>query len=89
MKNTPPKKGKRNASIDINSFLALGIVLVAAAAILSAVVSGFPKAVGNIMYLMGALALILYMWEIQYRRRTGDYHDEGTEKNSKKGKKTK
>ena len=40
MKNTPPKKGKRNASIDINSFLALGIVLVAAAAILSAVVSG-------------------------------------------------
>jgi membrane protein implicated in regulation of membrane protease activity len=89
MKNTPPKKGARNASIDINSFLVLGVVLVAAAAILGAVVPGFPKAVGNIMYLIGALALVLYMWEIQYRRRTGDYHDEGTGKSSKKGKKTK
>jgi hypothetical protein len=38
---------------------------------------------------MGVTAFVLYMWEIQYRRRTGDYNDEGTGAGGKNGKKRK
>lgn len=85
MKNTGNKKPAVKEA-NINSFLALGIVLVAIGAILGAVVPGIPSVIPTILYIVGILALILYMWEIQYRRRTGDYRDEGAPKSGKKRK---
>lgn len=79
------KQRKNSANpININGFLYLGIALIAATAILSRVFT-IPKGIASILYVIGIIALVLYMWEIQYRRRTGDYNDEGP---GKKGKNT-
>ena len=76
------RQKKSGATININGFLYLGIVVIVATAVLGRFID-IPKGVSSILYLVGIIALVLYMWEIQYRRRTGDYNDEGT---SKKGK---
>lgn len=79
------KQRKNSANpININGFLYLGIALIAATAVLGRIFT-IPKGISSILYAVGIVALILYMWEIQYRRRTGDYNDEGT---GKKGKNT-
>ena len=82
-KNGPVK------AVNINGFLYLGVILVAATAVLSNVFPAIPKAVTAILYVVGVIALVLYMWEIQYRRRTGDYHDGGSSAKGKKAKKRK
>ena len=86
-----PSQGRRPPikTANINSFLVLGIVLVAAAALLGSFFPAWPKIIFTIMYIMGVLALILYMWEIQYRRRTGDYNAEGVPVKGKNAKKRK
>lgn len=83
-----PSGGRRPnvKPVNINSFLLLGIIIVAAAAVLNAVFPDWPKGIFTILYVVGILALIMYMWEIQYRRRTGDYNDESQGVKGKKRK---
>ena len=76
------KQKKSGATININGFLYLGIVVIVATAVLGRFID-IPKGVSSILYLVGIIALVLYMWEIQYRRRTGDYNDEGAGKKGK------
>lgn len=73
-------------SININSFLYLGVALIVITTVLNLLIESIPSGVLTVLYLMGILALVLYMWEIQYRRRTGDYNDEGTPTSKKKKK---
>ena len=73
-------------SININAFLYLGVALIVITTVLNLLIESIPSGVLTVLYLMGILALVLYMWEIQYRRRTGDYNDEGTPTSKKKKK---
>lgn len=73
-------------SININAFLYLGVALIVITTVLNLLIESIPSGVLTVLYLMGILALVLYMWEIQYRRRTGDYNDEGTPTGKKKKK---
>jgi Fe2+ transport system protein B len=83
------KKKNTVKSANINSFLLLGVVLVGAAVAIGAFFPQAPSVVSTVLYIMGVTAFVLYMWEIQYRRRTGDYNDEGTGAGGKNGKKRK
>lgn len=86
------KKPVKEKVININSFLWLGIALVVGTAVLSRVIKGMPVWLSTALYLVGICAFLFYMLEIQYRRRTGDYHDDSkgySADNTKKGKKRK
>lgn len=56
----------------------LGGILIGIAVVLQNVWSGMPKTVANILYIVGVLALIIYMVQIAFENRTGK-SEEGAE----------
>lgn len=75
---------KEKKDISMTPLLWLGFLLVIGVSILNSVFPGFPKAVSSILYVVGLLALIVYMWQKAFERRTG--YEELPE-NKKSGKK--
>ena len=78
-KKREPKK------ISMTPLLWLGFLLVIGMAIVNSIFPNFPQGVSTILYIVGLLALIVYMWQKAFERRTG-YEEEPENKKSNKKK---
>lgn len=80
------KKGKKREvkEISMTPLLWLGFIIIIGVALVNSFFSGFPKSISTILYMVGLLALIIYMWQKAFERRTG--YEEAPE-NKKSGKK--
>ncbi len=64
-------KKRELKKISMTPLLWLGILLVVGLSILNSIFPNFPKGVSTILYIVGLLALIVYMWQIAFEKRTG------------------
>lgn len=65
------KKKKELKKISMTPLLWLGFLLVIGLSIVNSIFPNFPKGVSSILYIVGLLALIVYMWQKAFERRTG------------------
>lgn len=79
-KKEEQKRVNRIFAVNINMFLYIGIALLLLTIVLSKTVPSIPALVTTILYIFAICSLVFYMFEIQYRRRTGDVHDEKARK---------
>jgi len=61
---------------DIDQLLWVGIFVIIVASVCQHYYPDIPSIVYTFSYLFAILCLVVYMFEIQYRRRTGDDRDE-------------
>lgn len=80
------KKGKKREvkKISLTPLLWLGFIIIIGVALVNSFFPNIPKGVSTILYMVGLLALIIYMWQKAFERRTG--YEEMPE-NKKSGKK--
>jgi len=78
---------KKTKFININMFLYIGVALIVIASTIQITLPNVPSVVSNVLYIVGILSFIVYMFEIQYRRRTGDERDDGIQRSKKSKKK--
>lgn len=64
-------KKREVKEISMTPLLWLGFLLVVGLAIVNSIFPGFPKGLSTILYIVGLLALIVYMWQKAFERRTG------------------
>lgn len=69
-KNKKSKKAEQK-KISLVPFLYMGVILVLVTALLQNVWPGFPQGLRNILYIIGILALIVYMMQVAFEKRTG------------------
>lgn len=67
------KKDKKEVRkiTSLTPLLGLGFILIVVTALLSSLISGFPKGLETILYIVGILALLVYMFQIAFEKRTG------------------
>ena len=65
------KKKKELKKISMTPLLWMGIIIVIGLSIVNSIFPNFPKGVSTILYIVGLLALIVYMWQIAFEKRTG------------------
>ncbi len=70
-KNTAQKTKKETRNISFTPLLYAGIIVVLVTALLQNMLPSFPEAVKNVLYFIGVLALIVYMFQIAFEKRTG------------------
>lgn len=81
------KKRKRKAKeISMIPLLWLGFLLVIGTALVNSIFPNFPKGLSNVLYVVGLLALIVYMWQKAFERRTGYEEMPENKKSNKKSK---
>ncbi len=83
-------KGNKNEKkrISLTPFLWIGFVIVCATALLQSFISGFPEGLRNILYLLGVMCMVVYMFQIAFEKRTGKReNDAAASKNSGKKRK--
>ena len=69
------KGAKKN--ITFTPFLFIGIVIVLATTAIQSFFPGFPEIIRNILYFLGIMALLLYMFQGAFERRTGKSEPDG------------
>ena len=69
-KNKKTKK-QEEKKLTMVPFLYMGIILVVVTALLQSFWAGFPEGLRNILYLSGVIALVVYMMQIAFEKRTG------------------
>lgn len=77
-------KKKQLKEISMTPLLWFGFILIVATALVNSFFPNFPKAVSTVAYVFGLFALIIYMWQKAFEKRTG--YEELPEK-KKSGKK--
>ena len=66
------KRKKRDIkNVDLTPLLYFGLVLIVVGVVISKLFPSLPELVTTIVYLAGMLALVIYMWQCMYERRTG------------------
>lgn len=65
------KKKRELKKISMTPLLWLGFILVIGLAIVNSIFPNFPKGVSTVLYVVGLLALVVYMWQKAFERRTG------------------
>ena len=81
------KRSGAEKPVDMTVLLYLGLVFIAAGIIVSRIWPDIPEGISAILYIIGVLGLIIYMWQVSYERRTGRSESGGKPKNSLPGKK--
>ena len=71
-KNSKGNGAKKEAKKDISMtpLMYLGFIIVCVTALLQSLIPKFPQALGNILYVIGVLALVVYMIQIAFEKRT-------------------
>lgn len=71
--------GGKSAKKDISltPLMYLGFILICVTALLQSLIPAFPQALGNILYVIGVLALVVYMIQIAFEKRTGKREADG------------
>ncbi len=69
-------------------FLWIGFVIVCVTALLQIFIPAFPTGLKNVLYLVGVMCMVLYMFQGAYEKRTGKRESDAPEgKNSGKKRK--
>lgn len=78
-KNSKGNSAKKEAKKDISMtpLMYLGFIIVCVTALLQSLIPEFPQALGNILYVIGVLALVVYMIQIAFEKRTGKREADG------------
>ncbi len=76
------KKGKK-FDLSMTPFLYIGFIVVCATALLQSFIPSFPVGLRNILYIIGVLAMIVYMFQIAFEKRTGKRENDVPAKENK------
>lgn len=83
----PAKTGKsgkpakqQEKKITMVPFLYMGIIIIFVTALLQSLWKGCPEVLRNILYITGVLALIVYMMQVAFEKRTGKSEPDGETK---------
>lgn len=74
-------------NVNITALLWLGLILVGISATLHSLFPKLPEGITTMLYVFGIIALVIYMWQIMYEKRTGRSESGGEPKNKLSGKK--
>lgn len=77
------KKKEKKLNFSLTPFLYIGFVIVCVTALLQSFITNFPEGLRNILYIVGVLAMIVYMLQIAFEKRTGKRENDAPEKESK------
>ncbi len=77
------KKKEKKLNFSLTPFLYIGFVIVCVTALLQSFIPNFPEGLRNILYIVGVLAMIVYMLQIAFEKRTGKRENDAPEKESK------
>lgn len=73
-------KKQEEKKLTMVPFLYMGIILIFATALLQSFWAGFPEGLRNILYVTGVIALVVYMMQIAFEKRTGKSEPDGETK---------
>ena len=76
------KKDKK-INFSLTPFLYGGFIVVCVTALLQSFIPAFPEVLRNILYIVGVLAMVVYMFQIAFERRTGKRENDAPEKQNK------
>lgn len=74
-------------NVNITALLWLGLILIVISAALGSLFPNLPEGITTMLYVFGIIALVIYMWQIMYEKRTGRSEAGGEPKNKLSGKK--
>ncbi len=77
------KKKEKKLNFSLTPFLYIGFVIVCVTALLQSFIPNFPEGLRNILYIVGVLAMVVYMLQIAFEKRTGKRENDAPEKESK------
>lgn len=77
------KKKEKKLNFSLTPFLYIGFVIVCVTALLQSFIPNFPEGLRNILYIVGVLAMVVYMFQIAFEKRTGKRENDAPEKESK------
>lgn len=77
------KKKEKKLNFSLTPFLYIGFVIVCVTALLQSFIPNFPVGLRNILYIVGVLAMVVYMFQIAFEKRTGKRENDAPEKESK------
>ncbi len=76
-------KKEKKFNFSLTPFLYIGFVIVCATALLQSFVPSFPEGLRNILYIVGVLAMVVYMFQIAFEKRTGKRENDVPAKDNK------
>lgn len=71
------KKKAKKKEISMTPLMYMGFIMVCVTGILQAFIPAFPKMLANVLYIIGVLALAVYMMQIAFEKRTGKSEADG------------
>ena len=77
------KKKEKKFNFSLTPFLYIGFVIVCVTALLQSFIPNFPEGLRNILYIVGVLAMVVYMFQIAFEKRTGKRENDAPAKESK------
>lgn len=76
------KKAKK-MNFSLTPFLYGGFIVVCVTALLQSFIPAFPEGLRNVLYIVGVLAMVVYMFQIAFEKRTGKRENDAPEKQNK------
>ena len=76
-------KKEKKMNLSLTPFLYGGFIVVCVTALLQSFIPAFPEVLRNILYIVGVLAMVVYMFQIAFERRTGKRENDAPEKQNK------
>lgn len=76
------KKAKK-INFSLTPFLYGGFIVVCVTALLQSFIPAFPGVLCNVLYIVGVLAMVVYMFQIAFEKRTGKRENDAPEKQNK------
>ena len=69
-------KKERKMNFSLTPFLYGGFIVVCVTALLQSFIPAFPEILRNVLYIVGVLAMVVYMFQIAFVKRTGKLENE-------------
>lgn len=76
------KKAKK-INFSLTPFLYGGFIVVCVTALLQSFIPAFPGVLRNVLYIVGVMAMVVYMFQIAFEKRTGKRENDAPEKQNK------
>ena len=77
------KKKERKMNFSLTPFLYGGFIVVCVTALLQSFIPAFPEVLRNVLYIVGVLAMVVYMFQIAFEKRTGKRENDVPAKENK------
>ena len=76
-------KKERKMNFSLTPFLYGGFIVVCVTALLQSFIPAFPGVLRNVLYIVGVMAMVVYMFQIAFEKRTGKRENDAPEKQNK------